>query len=163
MAGSSQPQHFFAAGCLFADFAIAVIFYPVIKTLWKFVCILFAFCHTQILNLRAKINFANMLKIVQKLGQPLNLPDFRIIFNIGWSHKGLWMVTHLPQAGHSISPELSPIIPRMATHHHQELGLPSTIPRVFSTISRQGCSSTFSWMLTKFLRFVNYPPHLLSP
>ena len=29
MAGSSQPQHFFAAGCLFADFAIAVIFYPV--------------------------------------------------------------------------------------------------------------------------------------
>ena len=31
MAGSSQPQHFFAAGCLFADFAIAVIFYPVIK------------------------------------------------------------------------------------------------------------------------------------
>ena len=33
MAGSSQPQHFFAAGRLFADFAIAVIFYPVIKTL----------------------------------------------------------------------------------------------------------------------------------
>ena len=31
MAGSSQPQHFFAAGCLFADFAIAVIFHPVIK------------------------------------------------------------------------------------------------------------------------------------
>ena len=23
MAGSSQPQHFFAAGCVFADFAIA--------------------------------------------------------------------------------------------------------------------------------------------
>ena len=36
MAGSSQPQHFFAAGCLFADFAIAVIFYPVIKTDIKF-------------------------------------------------------------------------------------------------------------------------------
>ena len=33
MAGASQPQHFFAAGCLFADFAIPVIFYPVIKTL----------------------------------------------------------------------------------------------------------------------------------
>ena len=32
MAGSSQPQHFFAAGCGFADFAITVIFYPVIKT-----------------------------------------------------------------------------------------------------------------------------------
>ena len=82
MAGSSQTQHFFAAGCLFADFAIAVIFYPVIKTLWKFVCILFAFCHTQILNLRAKINFANMLKIVWKWGKTLNLPDFQIIFNI---------------------------------------------------------------------------------
>ena len=26
MAGSSQPQHFFAAGCVFADFANAVIF-----------------------------------------------------------------------------------------------------------------------------------------
>ena len=33
MTGSSQPQHFFAAGCLFAYFAITVIFYPVIKTL----------------------------------------------------------------------------------------------------------------------------------
>ena len=33
MACSSQPQHFSAAGCVFADFAIAVIFYPVIKTL----------------------------------------------------------------------------------------------------------------------------------
>ena len=33
MAGSSQPQHFFAAGCVFANFAISVIFYPVIKTL----------------------------------------------------------------------------------------------------------------------------------
>ena len=32
MAGSSQQQHFFAAGCVFADFAIAVIYYPVIKT-----------------------------------------------------------------------------------------------------------------------------------
>ena len=26
MAGSSQPQHFFVAGCVFADFAITVIF-----------------------------------------------------------------------------------------------------------------------------------------
>ena len=32
-AGSSQPQHFFAAGCIFADFALTVIFYSVIKTL----------------------------------------------------------------------------------------------------------------------------------
>ena len=82
MAGSSQPQHFFSAGCLFADFAIAVIFYPVIKTLWKFLCPLFVFCHTQILNLTAKINFAKMLKIVRKLGQTLNLLHFWIIFKI---------------------------------------------------------------------------------
>ena len=27
MAGSSRLQHFFVAGCFFADFAIAVIFY----------------------------------------------------------------------------------------------------------------------------------------
>ena len=33
MAGSSQQQNFFAAGCVFADFAIAVIFHPEIKTL----------------------------------------------------------------------------------------------------------------------------------
>ena len=31
MVVSSQPQIFFDAGCLFADFAITVIFYPVIK------------------------------------------------------------------------------------------------------------------------------------
>ena len=67
---------FFAAGCIFADFAIVVLFYPVIKNLWKFVCILFVFCHTQILNLRAKINFANMLKIIWKSGK------FWTIFNI---------------------------------------------------------------------------------
>ena len=33
MAGSSQPQHFFAAGCVFADFASALIFCPVITNL----------------------------------------------------------------------------------------------------------------------------------
>ena len=33
MAGSSQPQLFFAAGCLFADFVIAVKFCLVIKSL----------------------------------------------------------------------------------------------------------------------------------
>ena len=33
MEGSSQPQYFFAELCVFADFAIAVIFYPVIKSL----------------------------------------------------------------------------------------------------------------------------------
>ena len=33
MAGSSQPQNFFAAGCLFADFAIAFVFRPVIRNL----------------------------------------------------------------------------------------------------------------------------------
>ena len=37
MAGSSQPQHFFAAGCVFADIAIPVIFYPV-KKLYEYFC-----------------------------------------------------------------------------------------------------------------------------
>ena len=66
MVGFSQQQHFFAAGCIFADFAIALIFYPLIKTLWKSMCILFRCCNTQILNLRAQINFANILKIIRK-------------------------------------------------------------------------------------------------
>ena len=66
MAGSSQPQHFFAEGCIFADFAIAVIFYPVIKSL-SYLCILFGCSSTQICNLRAKINFANKLKNVFKI------------------------------------------------------------------------------------------------
>ena len=34
MAGSSQPQHFFAEGCILAEFAIAVILYPVIKSFY---------------------------------------------------------------------------------------------------------------------------------
>ena len=37
MAGSSQPQHFFPEGCIIADFAIAVIFHPAIRSLWKYV------------------------------------------------------------------------------------------------------------------------------
>ena len=69
MAGSSQPQHFFAAECIFAVFGIALIFYPEKKTLLKFLCILFGCSHIQILNLRAKIIFANILKIIRKLGQ----------------------------------------------------------------------------------------------
>ena len=71
VAGSSQPQHFFAAGCIFPDFAIAVIFYPVIKTLSKFLCILFGCCYTQILN----------LQICQKLSKnPVKLQIFIIDF-----------------------------------------------------------------------------------
>ena len=96
MAGSSQPQYYFATGCLFADFKIAVIFYPVIKTLWEFLCILFGFCHTQILNFRTKINFANILKIVQKSRK---LPDFLTIFNMfaklfSALKFNIWMLTH---------------------------------------------------------------------
>ena len=76
------PSHniIFAAGWLFADFAIAVIFYPVITTSWTFFCWLFAWSH--ILILRAKINLAKMLKIFQKSGETLNLLDFRRIKNI---------------------------------------------------------------------------------
>ena len=71
MVGSFQSQHFFAAGCVFADFAIAVIFYPVIKSL-------FGCCHTQISNLRANINF----KIIWKSGKLSGWPNFQTIFNI---------------------------------------------------------------------------------
>ena len=65
------PSHniFLLQDVFFADFSIAVVFYLVIKTSWIFFCILFGFCHTQILNLRAKINFANMLKIIRKSGK----------------------------------------------------------------------------------------------
>ena len=48
----------------------------------NFLYIYFGCCHTQISNLRALINFENMLRIIRKLGQPLNLPDFWVIFNI---------------------------------------------------------------------------------
>ena len=56
------PSHniFFAVGCAFVDFAIAVSFYPVIETLY----IIFGRCSNQILNLRAKNNFANMVRII---------------------------------------------------------------------------------------------------
>ena len=40
--------HFLAEECFFADFEIAVIFYPVIKSLWKFLWILFGCSSTQI-------------------------------------------------------------------------------------------------------------------
>ena len=43
----------------------------------KTFCTLYGCCHTQIFNLSVKINFANMLKIVWKLGQTLHL-----VFNI---------------------------------------------------------------------------------
>ena len=48
MAGSSQTQHFFAAGCIFADFAIALIFIFI-----KF----------------ESTNFANMLEKTRKYGK----------------------------------------------------------------------------------------------
>ena len=39
------------------------------KSFMKFFLLIIACCHTQILNLRAKINFANMFKIIRKLGK----------------------------------------------------------------------------------------------
>ena len=46
--GSSQPKHFFAAGFIFADFTIAVIFYPVIKLNEFFVPIILVLPHSNI-------------------------------------------------------------------------------------------------------------------
>ena len=63
-----EPQHFFAAEWQNWDFAIAIIFYPAIRTLWKLLCILFGCGSTQILNFNAKKNFAKILKIVRKSG-----------------------------------------------------------------------------------------------
>ena len=48
MAGSSQPQHFFAAGCGFADFAITVIFYPVKNFMKIVVNIIWVLPHSDI-------------------------------------------------------------------------------------------------------------------
>ena len=48
MAGSSQPHNFFAAECTFADFAIPLIFYPVIKTMKVFVHIIWVLTHSDI-------------------------------------------------------------------------------------------------------------------
>ena len=64
------------------DFAIAITFYPVIRTLWNFLCILFGSCSTQILNFNAKIFFSKMLEIVRKSGFDPIFGDFRTIFNI---------------------------------------------------------------------------------
>ena len=76
-----EPQHFFAAEWQNWDFAIAIIFYPAIRTLWKFLCILFGCCSTQILNFNANNNFANMLKIVRKLDQTLIFEQFLTLQN----------------------------------------------------------------------------------
>ena len=46
-----------------------------------FLHIIWVLPHSDI-KFEGKINFGNMLKIVRKLGQTLNLPDFRIIVNI---------------------------------------------------------------------------------
>ena len=66
MGDFTQPQQKYAGIAENCNIVIPVIFYPVIKTLRKFLCLLKRCVSTQIWNLRAKINFANMLKIVQK-------------------------------------------------------------------------------------------------
>ena len=58
---------------------------------------LFVCVSTQILDLRAKINFVNVLKIVQKSRK---LPDFWTIFNIfaklfSTLKFDIWVLTHL--------------------------------------------------------------------
>ena len=64
------------------DFAIAITFYPVIRTLWNFLCILFGSCSTQILNFNAKKFFLDMLKIVRKSGFDPIVAYFRTIIYI---------------------------------------------------------------------------------
>ena len=64
------------------DFAIAITFYPVIRTLWNFLCIIFGSCSTQILNFNAKKIFLDMLKIVRKSGFDPIVAYFRTIIYI---------------------------------------------------------------------------------
>ena len=73
MGDFTQPQQKYAGTGENCKIAIPVIFYPVIKYLCKLLCLLFGCVSTQILNLRAENNFANMLKIVKKSG---NFQDF---------------------------------------------------------------------------------------
>ena len=61
-----QATTLFAAGCVFADFAITVIFYPVMKIVVNIIWV----------SPHSDIKFENMLKIFQKLGQTFDLPDF---------------------------------------------------------------------------------------
>ena len=68
MGDFTQPQQKYAGTGENCKIAIAVIVYPGIKRV-----------STQILNLRAKINFAKMLKIIQKAHK---LPDFWTIFKL---------------------------------------------------------------------------------
>ena len=56
-------------------------FYPVNKN-FKLLCILFGYCHTQILNFKAKINFANLLKIIRKSSKSRGWLNFWTIFKI---------------------------------------------------------------------------------
>ena len=62
-----EPQHFFTAEWQNWDFGITIIFYLVIKTSWKFLCILFGFCSIQILNFNAKKQFCKYVKNCQKM------------------------------------------------------------------------------------------------
>ena len=63
MGDFTQPQQKYAGTGENCNIAIPVIFYPVRKSLRKLLCISFGCVGTQILNLRAENNFANMLKI----------------------------------------------------------------------------------------------------
>ena len=64
------------------DFAIAIIFYPVKRSLWNFLCILFGSCSTQILNFNAKEIFLDMYIIVRKSGFDPIVAYFRTIIYI---------------------------------------------------------------------------------
>ena len=70
---------FFAAEWQNWDLAILIIFYLEIETLWKFLCILFGCCSTQILNFNAKKQFCKYVKNCLKIRV---WPNFWIIFNM---------------------------------------------------------------------------------
>ena len=70
--------------------AITVIFYSVVKILWKFLCILCVCVRSQVLNLRAKKEFGKYLKIVRN---PI-LPDFRQFLTYFQNLIYIWLLSH---------------------------------------------------------------------
>ena len=96
MGDFTQPEQKYAGTGENYNIAIPVIFYPVIKTLWKFVLIIRLCKHSDIEFNHTENNFANMLKPDQKSG---NLQDFWTIFIVfaklifAFQFR-IWVLTH---------------------------------------------------------------------
>ena len=70
---------FFAAGCIFPDYATAVIFYPVIKTMKIFVHIIWVLPHLDII-FEDKTQLQKYAENCPKIGSNSEFTRFSIIF-----------------------------------------------------------------------------------